>query len=1199
MLAVALAGPVVAEDSLEVIRPTTVATSTSATDFYPAVNLINGSGLSATPTVETVSTVTHAPASTTTAWVTAASGSDWFAIAKPPPVLTFGLPGDYTVNGLAVWGYAAGGAANNNEAKTLVLEFSEDGGASWTGATTLTHARTARASETLEFASHRANAVRITITDNHFGSSGAWGGDRVGLGEVRFLGTPYASPVPVLTIAPGAVDFGNHPATATEERRSLQVTNGGSDQPLVVSVVSLEGPNPDVFRVESAPVSLDAGVTGSIELAFRPQGRRGRFAAWLRIESNDPDRPRRDIGLVAAVEADGLEPAAPPVYSHPPGTFADPIRLNVSTTTPGALLMYSLDDTVPGLAGGQPWREPLWVTRTSRFRAATVVSGQVSEGASASYIRISEALRTKTSPLPIVVLENFGSGPVPDKGWTTNTQTGAGLRQVHRQPVVMSLHDRQPGSGRATMLGASTLQTRGGLRVRGAFSSTWSPQPYSFESWGMSDRGTAIAPLGLPPESDWIFYHPHPSYDATLIFNTYIWELSRRTGRYAPAFRHVEVYVNEDGDDLEPSDRRGLYALVEQVKRDANRLDVEPLSADGTTGGWVHSINRMDPEPEDGFPSSNGATTPQFFRTPGPNRLLQTRPNDPAQIGDDLPRQYNAFINFEDPGGYEITAIQRAAIEGWFREFENVLYDPSHWRHPVEGYRKYLDTRDFIDYFQLLNLARQGDGLLLSMFPWVSSGPRRLHMGPLWDFNNGAYHLSGAPNTTLYFRQDQLWYPRLFADPEFLMEYIDRWFELRRGPYATESLRAIADGLAADITAEMANSHGLATSTWNGRLTSMKNFLVQRANWIDTQYIRPPVVTPSSGAHEGPVVVSVAHHPTSTGALHVTLDGSDPRAPGGAATGSVYTEPISLAASAMVNARTRTSGGQWSGLATATFIVGQPASAATLVVSELHYNPPGAGDAGEFLEIMNISERPIDLTGAHFDRGIQFAFPTGTRLGPGERAIIAARASDFDGHPNLRIIGEFAIGSRLDNGGETLRLRAWDESVIVEFAWDDAPPWPGSPDGDGPSLTLIAPPTRPDPAQPWHWRPSTAAGGSPGSSDARPFAGDPLGDRDGDGINNLCAYALGLELPGPGPRLPEISLEDGRWVVRLPIDLAAEAVAVIPEWSADLLTWAPVDLDPVSATRIDVPGGRSWLVLDAGNPPIESTRYLRVRAIPR
>jgi len=1183
-------------EAQELVVPATVVSSTAATDYYPAINLINGSGLSATPTVATLGTVTHANAGAGSTWVTAAAGPDWYAVAKPPPVLTLGLPREFSLNALVIWGYPVVARPSNNEAKTVVAEFSSDGGTTWSGAVTLTHARTAQASEVLTFLPRRANTVRLTITDNHYGAAGATGGERVGMGEIRFLGTTEIPTEPRITVTASWVDFGSHASDPGTLIRRLAIRNDGLDTPLLLGPVTVAGPDAALFQIDALPEAIAAGAEGEISLSYRPNGRPGRAVASLRIRSNDPATPDSEVALVGALDDGTLPAPLPPDFSTPSGTFGENFPLDVVTPSPGALVLFTTDGRTPGLEAGRLWSGPLEVTRTTRVRAVAVAAGgRLSPVREAGYTKLSAALRARTSPLPILVLENFGAGPVPDKKWTTGTQTGAGLKQVPRQPVRMSLHDRVPATGRSVLLGASTLSTRAGLRVRGAFSSTWSPQPYSLETWDDQDQDAAIAPLGLPPESDWVLYHPHPDYDATMIFNSYIWELSRRTGRYAPAFRHVEVYVNEDGSDLAPSDRRGLYALVEEVKRDRNRLDFDPLSADGTTGGWLHSINRMDPEPEQGFPAPNGATSPQFFRTPGPNRLLQTTANNPAQIGDDLPRQYNAFINFENPRGYDITAIQRAAVESWFREFENVLYDNTRWRDPVHGYRQYLNTTDFIDYFQLLNLARQGDGLLLSMFPWVSSGRRLLHMGPMWDFNNGSYHLSGSPNTSLYFRQDQLWYPRLFSDPDFLMEYTDRWFELRRGPYAGPRLTAIADTLAADITTEIAVAQGVSAAAWTSRLTSMKNFLTQRANWIDTQYVQPPVLSPAAGQQTAPVAVTVTHHPAATGTLHVTTDGTDPRAPGGAPHGTAFTAPLTLTASTVVKARTYSSTGRWSGLATAAFILGTPASADTLVVSELHYNPPGPGDEGEFLELMNISPGPIDLTGARFDRGIQFSFPAGTTLASGERALVAARSIDFAGRPGVRVLGEFENGSRLDNGGEWLRLVAWNGTPIVEFAWDDAAPWPLTPDGDGPSLSLIAPGTRPDPANPHHWRASTVTGGTPGGTDARTFEGEPLDDADGDGITNLCAHALGLALPGHGARLPSLTIENGRLTMLVPFDPAAEDVELIPEWSPDLQAWEPVATRLPAADRLVDAGGRGWLRFDSPAPHGPPSGFFRVR----
>jgi hypothetical protein len=205
--------------------------------------------------------------------------------------------------------------------------------------------------------------------------------------------------------------------------------------------------------------------------------------------------------------------------------------------------------------------------------------------------------------------------------------------------------------------------------------------------------------------------------------------------------------------------------------------------------------------------------------------------------------------------------------------------------------------------------------------------------------------------------------------------------------------------------------------------------------------------------------------------------------------------------------------------------------------------------------VMNISAQPVDLTGAQFDRGIQFAFAAGTVLGPGERAIVAASAADFTGP---RVLGSYGPGSALDNGGEHLRLRAWDGTVIKEFIWDDVSPWPELPDGEGPSLTLVRPHTNPDPALPQNWRISVQNGGTPGGTDTVQFTGDPLADDDGDGVSNFLSYALGNQLPAVSRVNDQITWD-------IPFNPAAEDVSILPEWSADMITW----LDAATLFTID------------------------------
>ena len=152
-----------------------VDSSTSGDDLSDSSRLIDNSGFDDSPTGVNYLTVTHAPADADNSWATVAPGgpgSDYFA-SGPAPELTFSFDTAISLTDLVVWGYADS-APSNNEAKSLTVEFSTDGGSTYYDSIQLTHARTGVDSETISLGGvFLADTVRITITDNYFGAAGA------------------------------------------------------------------------------------------------------------------------------------------------------------------------------------------------------------------------------------------------------------------------------------------------------------------------------------------------------------------------------------------------------------------------------------------------------------------------------------------------------------------------------------------------------------------------------------------------------------------------------------------------------------------------------------------------------------------------------------------------------------------------------------------------------------------------------------------------------------------------------------------------------------------------------------------------------------------------------------------------------------------------------------------------------------------
>ncbi len=176
-----------------------------------------------------------------------------------------------------------------------------------------------------------------------------------------------------------------------------------------------------------------------------------------------------------------------------------------------------------------------------------------------------------------------------------------------------------------------------------------------------------------------------------------------------------------------------------------------------------------------------------------------------------------------------------------------------------------------------------------------------------------------------------------------------------------------------------------------------------------------------------------------------------------------------------------------------------------LVVSEINYHPlPPSTPAEqasttdkndfEFIELRNISSTlTLDLTDLAFSSGIAFSFAGSsvTSLPPGAFVLLVKNLTAFQARygTGLPVAGVYT-GS-LDNAGEPLALTA--TSVVVrEFTYDDAAPWPVTPDGNGATLVLDDPLSNPDHSLAQNWRASFVTGGSPGSVDT--IATITLGD---------------------------------------------------------------------------------------------------------
>jgi hypothetical protein len=762
-------------------------------------------------------------------------------------------------------------------------------------------------------------------------------------------------------------------------------------------------------------------------------------------------------------------------FSVKGGTFITNFDLTLSSPYTNATIDYTLNGTIP-TNSATVYTGPIAITDTVQVRARAVVPGLMpGELRSESYLKLAATALPFKSDLPVVVFHTFGGRTIP-----------ADTKQFAQIFVF------EPKNGATTLTNVPDLRTRAGINLRGSSTLGYPKHSLSVEFWDDYDADKDRPLLGMPADSDWVFYAPN-NFEPVLIHNPFMHDLSRQIGRYSPRARFVEVYINKNGGPVSQADYFGIYVIEERIKRGANRVAVDKLepehvSPPNVTGGYVMKVDRWGPDDVSIWTGGLG-------------------------------------VLMVDPNGADFALPQRAPqlqyIQSYFDAAEAALNGPD-WKDSVTGYAAYFDVAAAIDDHILNVLAFNVDAYRLSGY---LHKPRngRITFGPLWDFDRTLGSTDGRDATprlwrskvpdygTDFFNADWIypnpWFGRMFQDIDFWQRWVDRWQELRQDHFALTNLHGLVDERAGQVRKAQPREQakwGIAPrgGSYQAEVDLMKRWLSNRVDFIDTNFLARPAFSRAAGPITPGATVSLTG-PTGAN-LYYTLDGTDPRQPGGGLSprASLYAQPLTLSANARLVARSRnlnhknvngTSGNPplttpWSGPAAATYVVQPP----TLAITEIMYHPepPPPGNTNDvenfaFVELKNTGSSPLNLVGCSFTEGIQYTFTTAggvTTLAPGGYVVIVKHRAAFQSrHPGVASIAGEYEGS-LDNAGERLRLVGPLQEPIADFAFDNQ--WQHATDGLGFSLV----PTDEDlPASAWGnataWRRSSALGGSPGRTD--------------------------------------------------------------------------------------------------------------------
>ncbi len=356
------------------------------------------------------------------------------------------------------------------------------------------------------------------------------------------------------------------------------------------------------------------------------------------------------------------------------------------------------------------------------------------------------------------------------------------------------------------------------IEYRGSSSQGFPKKPYGLTTVDMSGNDSDVSILGFPAEHDWIFSAPYT--DKPFMRDVITYNMANILGWYASKTQFVELYINDQ--------YWGVHILMEKIKRDDGRVNIGKLtptanSGDSLTGGYVFKIDKV-----------TGNSGPGF------NTTIQ-----------DVP------IQFHDPKWDDITTAQKNYLNNYVNTFEAALFS-NNFTDPNLGYRKYANIFSFVDLILMNELSVNIDGYRLSTYMHKDRDSKcgRLTMGPFWDYNLGYGNANYCSSTQGWqinsgcAAEANTWFDKILQDPYFANMTRCRWDELRNSTFSNDSIMARIDAYASYLTEPSKRDsarwqtignyiwpNNWIAPTWQGEVDSMKQFIVQRLNWMDANMV--------------------------------------------------------------------------------------------------------------------------------------------------------------------------------------------------------------------------------------------------------------------------------------------------------------------------------------------------------------------------
>ena len=369
-----------------------------------------------------------------------------------------------------------------------------------------------------------------------------------------------------------------------------------------------------------------------------------------------------------------------------------------------------------------------------------------------------------------------------------------------------------------------------GIEIRGQSSQMFPKKSYGVETRDANGDDLDVSLLGMPEESDWVLYAPYT--DKSMLRNFITFYMGSKLETYCSRMAYCEVIVNDD--------YKGVYILMEKIKKNENRVDIaklkpDEISGDDLTGGYIVKVDKIDPD--------------FVYGTDG----WKSYPQPP------YPDAMNIIFQYYYPKSEDLVEQQREYIKNYVTISENALTNSS-FTNPNLGYQKYLNPASFIDQMILNEVSKEVDGYRYSTFFYKKkdSDGGKLFAGPAWDFNLGYSNVDYWPPGNDYAGWMypmvepnewgiMFWWKRLMEDEYFKDLYFTRWQQLRENELSNDKIENAIDSIVLYIDqAQQRNyerwpilgEYVWPNYDWQGNnygdeVEFFENWLFNRIDWID------------------------------------------------------------------------------------------------------------------------------------------------------------------------------------------------------------------------------------------------------------------------------------------------------------------------------------------------------------------------------